>query len=185
MSNRLPRPLLKRDIEAAIANSMSAAGAARYLGVNYITYRKYAKLYGLFQTNPTGKGIKKVSRKGAAGLDTILGGQHPNYSHRRLKERLVRAGMLKNECYLCGYKETRPDGRGPFILNCIDGDQQNLKLENLELRCFNCWFLTTGRLDPKTVIGAITKQQDAIQALPEGTDIEELQREALEELGET
>lgn len=103
------RPLLRRDIEIAQANTRSGHEAARYLKVNYGTYKKYAKMYGVFEDhiNPSGKGISRKKTKGLYGLDSILAGEHPNYDRGKLKERLINAGYLSEDCALCGFKEKR------------------------------------------------------------------------------
>lgn len=140
------RPLLKSEIELIQKQTKSAAQAARMLGVSYKTYRKYAQMYGIFHTNKSGKGIKKIMRRGSFGLQEILEGKHPNYSKARLRERLIRAGIFPNECSTCGYNSTRPNGMAPLDLYQKDGDSKNFKLDNLELRCYNCMFLTTGKI---------------------------------------
>jgi len=139
------RPLLAKDIRIAQEQTRSAAEAARYLHVNYVTYRKYAKMYGLleYHKTQTRKGISRKRIKGAYGLDAILAGEHPKYDRQKLKYRLIHAGKLKEECYLCGFNEKRViDGRCPLMICHRDGDQENLRLENLELRCHNCAYLT-------------------------------------------
>ena len=57
------RPLLESEIKDIQSKSRSAAEAARLLGVSYNTYKKYARLYGVFEDlkNPSGLGIKKGS----------------------------------------------------------------------------------------------------------------------------
>jgi len=147
------RPLLAKDILIAQEHTQSAAQAARYLNVNYATYRKYAVLYDLFKnhTNKTGKGIPRKKMKGLFGLDAILNGEHPTYDRGKLKERIIRAGKLPERCNLCGFDEKRVfDGRCPLVLHSKDGDNQNLRLENLELRCYNCSYLTTGIVSAKS-----------------------------------
>jgi hypothetical protein len=56
------QPLLESQIKAAQSISASAFEAARTLGVSYNTYKKYAKLYGIFDDlkNPYGIGIHKA-----------------------------------------------------------------------------------------------------------------------------
>ena len=49
-------------IEDAQKQTKSNSEASRWLGINYLTYRKYAKIYGLWEQhlNQRGVGIKKV-----------------------------------------------------------------------------------------------------------------------------
>jgi hypothetical protein len=56
------KPILESQIKAAQQNANSAMEAARVLGVSYNTYKKYAKMYGIFEDlkNPMGVGIKKA-----------------------------------------------------------------------------------------------------------------------------
>lgn len=145
------RPLLKRDIENAQRNSQSAMEAARYLGVSYTTYKKYAILYGLHEQhlNPGGKGISKPHVKGKRyPLSAIVAGEHPTYDTRKLKARLIKAAMLDEQCSLCGFEERRiTDFKIPLMMVFKDDDSTNHRLENLYLLCFNCAFLTVGNLN--------------------------------------
>jgi hypothetical protein len=56
-----PKPLSKEQIVAAQGKTKSNMGAARYLHVSYTHYKKYAKMYKLFEShkNQSGKGIPK------------------------------------------------------------------------------------------------------------------------------
>ena len=56
--------LLKNDIIDIQKKSVSAFEAARKLGVSYNTYKKYAKMYGIFDDlkNPNGVGVKRVQK---------------------------------------------------------------------------------------------------------------------------
>jgi hypothetical protein len=143
------RPLLKRDIEHAQANTNSHRQAAQYLQVNFTTYKRYAKAYELYDTefkNKSGRGVSKTRLKNAFGLNEILEGRRPGYDRNRLKERLIRAGMLEQSCGYCGFNKVKPDGRGPFVMTYRDDDSNNLALHNLNLICYNCYYLTTGTL---------------------------------------
>ena len=44
-------PVLESEIKEAQEKTITAADAARYLRLSYITYKKYATLYGLWKTN--------------------------------------------------------------------------------------------------------------------------------------
>lgn len=146
---RSHRPLTREQIITAQEQTRSAAEAARYLHVNYMTYRKYAEIYGIFKKNPSGKGVVKIKQEGQFGLDAILANQHPNYDRTKLKQRLIRAGYFKEECSLCKYGEKRIlDGQVPLVLSTIDRPD-DLRLKNLRLLCYNCMFITSGVISKK------------------------------------
>jgi len=136
---------LEGEILEAQSKHDCAAACARYLGVNYTTYRKYAKMYGLFKINPWGKGSKKRywdPNKGKYPLNRILQGEFPNYPTFRLKDLLIRSETMKPECQQCGFGEKRiTDEKIPLILNFEDGNEKNHKLENMRLLCYNCTFI--------------------------------------------
>jgi hypothetical protein len=146
---RETKPLLRSEIEEAQRNTNSNKAAARWLGTSYPRYRKYAKLYGIFDqhTNSIGIGIDKGWSKQptSIALKDILAGKHPTYSPAKLKNRLLARKKLKKECNLCKFNEERiTDKQVPLMLNFIDGNRHNYTLQNLELLCYNCMFLTTG-----------------------------------------
>jgi hypothetical protein len=181
------RPLLKIDIERAQAVTKSAAQAARLLRISYLTYKKYAQLYNIHKTNQRGLGITHSHDGLPYSLVRILNGEYPHYDHRKLKVRIINAGILPNECAVCGWKNARPDGRVPLMLYCIDGNSKNLKRENIELRCFNCIYLTTGKMVEKAIerMGYGTYKADfKEQIMLSDREIEEIQQEALQKLPE-
>ena len=173
--------ILHKDVEYAQAQTNSHAEAARYLNVSFNTYKKWARLYNLYDTthkNSAGRGISKKRTKGIFGLDAILAGNHPNYDRNKLKERLIRARYLDGTCTFCGYDRTRPDGRGPFVLGYIDGNTANLSLDNLRLLCYNCTYLTTGvaeigKNSPAPQAGTIDRDQSDVLGLDELTALRE------------
>jgi hypothetical protein len=175
------RPLLQRDIETAQANTLSGAEAARYLNVNYDTYRKYAKMYGLFDrhVNTPGVGIARPRIKGTMGLDEILSGKYPMYNRTKLKDRLIAAGKLPNACALCDFDEQRYlDGKVPLVLHYKDLNHLNLTLENLELRCYNCTYLTSGRISVKHLVTGAEYTRDAELS---DDEIEQMQNDLMEQ----
>lgn len=172
VSGLIRRPLLHRDIQYAQSQTKSHAEAARYLNVSFTTYKRWARMYDLYENehkNAAGKGVTKHRTKGLFGLDEILAGKHPNYDRGKLKERLIAAGYLKAECDLCGHTETRPDGKGPFVLHYRSGNTKDLSLDNLALRCYNCTYLTTGvvAIGPSNnaAFGAGSFSQDVVNVL--------------------
>ena len=139
------RPLLQSEIAAAQAVSKSGREAARKLGVNYLTYRKYARMYDMHTLlNPFNKGIKKDvdPEVGKYPLKELLDGKYPDYPVYRLKDKLLRSRKKDACCEICGYRERRVvDGKIPLLLNFEDGDSTNHKLENIKLLCYNCTFV--------------------------------------------
>lgn len=179
------RPLLQSDIERAQAATRSGHEAARYLHVDYSTYKKYAKMYGLFERhiNRTGKGIPRKKMKGLYGLDEILAGKYPHYDKGKLKERLIKAGYLPEECGLCGFNQKRVvDNRCPLVLHTVDGNGENLTLDNLQLRCYNCTYLTTGTVGEQPKLNPGVYEDDLMQTgeLTQD-DIEAIQNEFMGE----
>jgi hypothetical protein len=179
------KPLLEADIKTAQLYCKSAAACARYLNVAYSTYKKYAVMYGLFENvkNPTGKGMPKRKYKGVFGLDTILAGEHPTYNRGKLKMRLIKAGKLAEECVRCGFNEKRIlDGYCPLVLCSKDGDKKNLQLDNLELKCYNCTAVTTGKVGAKNFLSPGVYNDDIMTTGQLSMDeIERIQNELMGE----
>lgn len=144
---RYTKPLLESEIVDALNSTSSARQAAKKLGVHYDTYKKYARMYGVHRTCPPTM-RKKTEQTGPISpfggrykLEDLLGGKHPKFPIHRLKDKLIRSGMKKSECEMCGYKERRVvDGKIPLLLNFEDGDIANRNIENLKVYCFNCTF---------------------------------------------
>lgn len=138
-------PLTKAEILDAQQKCMNAADAARYLNVNYYTYKKYAVMYGMWITLPLKRksGLNIINpESGKYPVSKLIKGEFPEYSVFRLKEKLILGGIKKPECEMCGYKERRIlDGKLPLLLNFLDGNHKNHKLENLKLLCYNCTFI--------------------------------------------
>ena len=144
---RLNRPLLKYEIEEAQKNARSANGAARYLGVDISTYKKYAKFYGIYENllNKRGVGIAKgyaKSQKHSTKLKDIFENKHPKYPLQRLRWRMVARGLLEDKCDVCGFTEERiTDQKKPILLTFKD-TPADYSPNNLISLCYNCCFLT-------------------------------------------
>ena len=147
LNGRPKRMLLESEILAAQSISKTEAEAARKLGVSFMTYRKYAKMYGLYGrvSNAAGKGISKPIKNEDSGkypLNHILEGKFPKYSTTRLKARLIRSNRIEQKCNKCNFSEHRiSDNNVPLLLNYIDGNDKNKLQANIELLCYNCFFL--------------------------------------------
>jgi transposase len=152
------KPLSKEMIIAAMGKTKSNRAAARYLNVSYIHYKGWAKFYNdeeggvnLFEKhkNQSGKGIPKFlnnGKKDPALLDVIEGRIDPShFNPQKIKYRLLQEGYLKEECSHCEFHERRVlDYKMPLIMHFKDGNKQHYKLDNLEMLCYNCFFLYYG-----------------------------------------
>ena len=151
------KPLSKQQIQAAMNKTKSNRAAARYLGVSYINYKKWAQNYdsetheNLFEQhkNQSGKGIPKFlngSVKQPAVLDIIEGRVDPShFTAAKIRDRMIGEGYLDDCCASCSFNERRVlDYKVPLIMNFKDGNKKNYKLDNVELLCYNCYFLTVG-----------------------------------------
>ena len=137
-------PLLESEIKESQEHENSATACSKYLKVGYKRYKKWAKYYGLFKTNPWKKGDRKhywAPDRGKYPLNQILDGKFPNYPVFRLKDLLIRSGIKKPECEVCNWDERRMDGKLPLLLNFRDGNEKNHKLENLQILCYNHYFV--------------------------------------------
>ena len=140
------RPLLESEIKEAQEHCNNATACAKYLNVGYNCYKKWAKTYNIFKTNPWGKGDRKrywAPDKGKYPLNQIIEGKFPNYPIYRLKDLLIRSDTKKAECERCHHNEHRiTDNKMPLLISFKDGNEKNHLLENIEILCYNCMFLT-------------------------------------------
>jgi hypothetical protein len=145
------------EIRYAMENTKSNAEAARFLKISFTSYKKYAKMYTDRDTGKTlyelhknqfGVGIpKNIARasKGVYSIDKILSGEHPNYPSWKLRNRILALAILPEQCNSCGYEERRvTDDTVPLMLDHIDGDTTNHRIENIQMLCLNCYYQQTG-----------------------------------------
>jgi len=180
-------PISKADIEHAQANTKSNMEAARFLGVGYERYKRYAKIYNLFDKhlNQTGIGTAKgyAAKASSIPLKDIFANKHPGYSLIRLKHRMVARNLLLEECALCGFKEKRiTDSKTPLLVTFKNGMKDFTK-DNIQLLCYNCLFLTTGA---PTVAhrGYIEKSFDEPDKIPKEWNVDPRPADVLD-IGET
>lgn len=147
--------LTEKDIRFAMAHTQSNRAAARFVGCDYNTYKKYACRYidsnsnlTLFElhSNQSGKGMKRRG-KGTKIENTsaieLLEGKHPSFPAKEVKAKILQSGIFEERCDHCGFEERRiTDGCVPLVLIWKDGDFTNHHADNLELACYNCYFLT-------------------------------------------
>lgn len=183
------KPLSKSQIVAAQAKTKSNMAAARYLHVSYQHYKRYAKMYKLFDDhkNQSGKGIPKFLKNGKkdpALLDIIEGRvSSSHFLPAKIKYRLIEEGYLKEECSMCGFKERRVlDYKMPLLLHFKDNDKKNFKLDNIELLCYNHYFLTVGDIFSNKQIEGIEDHKPVNQGKVDW-EVDDYHLQRLKELG--
>jgi hypothetical protein len=162
-----PKPLSKEMIVAAQAKTKSNMAAARYLHVSYQHYKRYAKMYKIFEghKNQSGKGIPKFLKgtgKEPALLDIIEGRvSSAHFSPAKIKYRLIEEGYLSERCSMCGFQERRVlDYKMPLLLHFKDNNKSNYISDNIELLCYNHYFLTVGDIFTEKDVKQIESHQE-------------------------
>ncbi len=158
----------EQEIRRAMSLSTSNRGAARVLNVSFNTYKLYSSLYRdeesgktLFELhkNQSGKGVKKFfyNSKDTPLTDLLQHGVNiTSYSIDKLKHRLIYEGLLPGCCNKCGFSEARvTDMKVPLLLSYKDNNKTNWTIENLELLCYNCYFLYVGEVFDTQQLGMI------------------------------
>jgi len=185
-----PKVYSKEDILRAMRFTKSNRAAARYLGCSYQHYKPYAKLFRLDEsdlTSPTlfdahknqsGKGIPKFlpNKRREPNVKNIIenGTGWESFTSEKIKTRLIAEGYLKDECYHCGFAERRvTDYKIPLLLNFKDGNKLNYLINNLELLCYNDYFLLVAdpltpdqvrHIEDNTTVKAVSHEWDLDEA---------------------
>lgn len=129
----------KEIMEKACEGALSIAQVCRNLGLkpvggNYKTVKSNLDRFGIDVSHFTGqrwnKGLKHIDKTSRYSLDDILK-ENVDYKSSDLKERLIAAGLKKNECEICGYAEN-------LELHHINGNHYDNRLENIQILCPNC-----------------------------------------------
>jgi 5-methylcytosine-specific restriction endonuclease McrA len=110
------------------------AQAASTLGLHFNTFKRYALKYNCYETNQSGKGIKKnIGPK--VEIDKIK-------TRAGIRKRIVRDNLIPYECGECGISKWIGK-KLSLHLDHIDGNAWNHKLFNLRFLCPNCHSLTS------------------------------------------
>lgn len=133
----------EEEARSAIAASLSFTEALRRLGMcwsggNHVTLRKWAERWSIPTDHFDPDAARNAAlRRGAIPLEDVLV-KGSTYSRGKLKERLYECGIKRRICELCGQDEAWQGRRMALILDHINGDAADNRLENLRIVCANC-----------------------------------------------
>ena len=108
-----------------------------------------------------------------------------SFDPNKLKYALIEQGHIVEECTVCKFNERRVlDYRIPLLLHFKDKNSNNYSLDNVQLLCYNHYFLTVG-----DVFNAKEEKQIETQQEHNGTteqvnwEVDDYHLQRLKELG--
>ena len=134
-------------------------------------------MYDIWAPNQGDKGNTKpkVDKMWNIQVHDIFAGAYPDYPHWKLQKKLLHEGYLKQSCYACGYDIHRDsDLTSPLLINFINKDTTDMSLSNLELLCYNCYFIKNDGSKPGDV--PADTQADKIRTALNAVRTETLQK---------
>jgi len=132
MKSHIPQSL----VVEVCTRSNSMAKAAAELNIHFNTLKRLSILYNCYRPN---QGLKGGNKNAPAKiiLNKILAGEHPSFQTYKLKNRLLKEGILIYKCAICGINSWN-NKQLSLELDHIDGNRINHTLPNLRLLCPNC-----------------------------------------------
>lgn len=113
------------------------------LGQNYRTIKFHIKRLGISTIHMTGQAWRR-GIPGSRGMGTeptplekILV-QNSLYNRAQLKSRIVRMGLIRYVCSICGCGDMWQGKKLVLVLDHVNGDPLDNRLENLRFLCSNC-----------------------------------------------
>ena len=143
--HKLGRPAKQysyNQINHAIKSTESMKMASEYMNISYETFKKWAKIHNLWAPLKSNKGIKRrhSTKISPFGLQKILEGENPSpYRETVLLKKCFQEGYLEQACSTCGQDFSFiQDNKWPLVLDFMDKNHLNTKLDNLRVLCLNC-----------------------------------------------
>ncbi len=126
---------------SAVRSSKTIADVLRKLELkvkagNYSTINKYINQMSLCTDHMTGKSHGSSISPQKKPLEELLV-EHSIMSRSSLKKRLLKEGVLTNQCSECKLKEWRGE-KLVMVLDHINGVNNDNRIENLRMLCPNC-----------------------------------------------
>lgn len=197
---RPSKGITKEMILSAMDKTKSVRSASRYLNCSYTTCKFLMQMFkndegiSLFDVhkNPHGKGVPKMwkNKKGTYSdsrslIDIINSGDTVHFEPQKIKYRLFAENLLKEECCNCGFKDRRVlDYKAPVLLRFKDENKQNYQLDNLEILCYNCYFLYHGDIFTKKDVEQIEEHKKLKNTTPAiDWELDEYHIKRLKEIG--
>lgn len=152
------RYLSKEEILHAMRHTKSIASAARFLGCSLNHIKRYMREYIDEETGKSllevhknwgAKGVRRAPQHMNGVLEKIMMGEVDarKYPTWKLKEMLIIGGYTHERCFHCGFNEKRSiDGKMPLMLHFLDNNPRNWVGGNVQLVCYNCYFLRTANM---------------------------------------
>jgi hypothetical protein len=97
---------------------------------------------------------------------------------------MIAEGYFLEECCNCHMKERRVlDYKMPLLLHFKDKNKKNYRIENLELLCYNCFFLTVGDVFENKQIQGLEDHITIYKQEEPSWELDDYQLQRLRELG--
>ena len=131
--------LKKREIQHSIGVTQSMREAAMYCKVSYNTFKKFAKQYDLWSPcNKKGRTGPRIKNKFIHSV--LRGDMISNYRETALLKKAIEEGYLEQCCSNCNadFKHFLPPTIPPLVLDFLDRNNKNGKVDNLRVLCLNC-----------------------------------------------
>lgn len=194
------KDLSRHQIEVALSKTKSIKAASRYLNCSYQHLKMWMKRYTDEETGKTlfevsknigGKGIPKFTsptpfgRKDPDILDVVEGRiDAANFNPQKIKYRMIEAGLMKEECHQCGFKERRVmDDKMPLLLHFKDGNKNHWNHGNPQLLCYNCYFLFYGQVFTEKQIDQMESTNTTQKTDSEAMQVDDYHIRQLKKLG--